>query len=1055
MAKATKLGDLLIGIQLQTKALEQGLNEVKKQLNKHGNDVRKTGADYEKLAIVAGVAFYKISDAITKGIDAYNQFNNAMVGLKSVVQGTGGDFQQAQKFIDEYIKDGLVPAGDAATALKNLFRRGFGFEEATDIMIRFKDSAAYGRQGALTMGEAIRGATEGLKDERSVMVDNAGVTKNVAQMWKEYAETIGKTADSLTLAEKRQAEYIGIMEETKIQIGDAVKYSRELAGTQAQSAAATLKLKQAFGQSLAPIFRELYGITIPLTQSITQFIQENEKLVGVSTMAAAGALLLITTFSSLRAAALLLKPAIAGLKLALAGLIAHPVALALIALAAVIGVIVVKNNQAKRATEEYNTALAEHNRLVKEGASDAQIVGEQEKIDRLKELKKQYDEATAKHKEYQAATSNMPASSRQEILRYNAQNKAELRAYAEDIAKLRAEMKSYGATEETITRIIEEKEAALRKAQQASLEDLNTSARDIAQKRVDLIVTENLIRTYKNAAKGSSEWNEAQQKLADQFPQFSTASGILIDAIAAVTKAENDNVTEEWKNLQDKVKITSSEIKLELEKKNAKLSALEASRDAMIEDEEMSRAFLNRLTRITQEIAAQRALIDGDKSALDALNALANSTATDIAGIKPIDFTKFTSSYENRAMESALKVMEHKKRMDQLTLEDEVATLNAILQKHARTADEKMSIEERLYEVKKAMLERDKKANEDYFDSLDKMIQDRTDASFNWIDNKKAYDELSGEDEIAAYERMKKYHREYLAEALRDTKLSKEQKDKIYASEMATVQDLERRIFEVKRSYVDQAVNDYINRKRRQYEWEEQQERDALNKRLAALDKEYAAKERELNAEDREDELDYLLGEEKKYLNAATDEGKSRLKQIQNEIKRLNRDAEREALAEEKANRKEAIEEEISESAKKYETLKNNLETSQTEMIAAATQFAKDSNDLLMGTTNTFAESLLGLFRTFDANNDSMMRSGLDKLRSFVNEYTKLLKEVQLNPASLLGGGNLQIAPAAGGPAGNNYIVNDYGAKIINSRDEAVDYTQELFDTAANLSRGG
>lgn len=1054
MAKATKLGDLLIGIQLQTKALEQGLNEVKKQLNKHGNDIRRTGAEYDKLALVAGVAFYKIVGSIKTGVDAYNQFNNAMVGLKSVVQGTGKDFQQAQQFIDDYIKDGLVSAGDAATALKNLFRRGFGFEEATDIMERFKDSAAYGRQGALTMGEAIRGATEGLKDERSVMVDNAGVTKNVAQMWKEYAATIGKTADSLTLAEKRQAEYIGIMEETKLQIGDAVKYSRELAGAQAQNAAATLKMTQAFGKSLAPIFREMYAIMTPLIQSTTEFIQQNEALVGTSTMAAAGLLLLITSYTAYRAAIKLLIPALAQLKVALAGLAAHPVVLAFMALAAVIGVVVVKNNQAKRATEEYNAALAEHNRLVREGVSDAQVVAEQEKIDKLKELQQQYEEAAAKYNEYKAAATDIPATSRQDALRYSAQNKADLREYAKDIADLRAEMKSYGATEETIARIIAEKEAALRKAQQASVEDLNTAARDIAQKRVDITVTQNLINTYRNASKGSSEWHEAQKKLADQFPQFSTASGILIDAIQAVTKAENDNVANEWKLLQDKAKIAAGEIQLEVEKKRAKLSSLEASRDAMIEHEEMSRVFLVRLTKITQEIAAQRALIEGDMSALDALKALANSTAENITGIKPIDLSKYTSTYENQAMTSALKVLDHKKRMDQLTLEDEIATLNTILQRHARTADEKMQIEERLYEAKKAILERDKKANEDYYDSLEQAIKNRTDASFNWIDNKKAYEELSGEEEIAAYERMKKYHREYLDEAMRDTKLTKEQKDKIYASEMSTVQDLERRIFEVRRSYVESAVNDYISRKRRQYEWEEDQERKALNEKLAALDKEYAAKERDLRAEDRADELEILKEEEKKYLNAATEEGKSRLKQIQADIKRLNREGEKDRLEEEKASRKEAIQKEIEDNQEKYKALKNNLTASQTEMLAAASTFAKESNELLSNTTTSLSDSVLNIFKTFGANNDNLMKQGLDKLKSFAEEYTKILNGLQLDTSKLIIG-NQKVSPVVAGASGSNYVVNDYGDKIINSKDEAVDYTKELFDTAKNLSRGG
>ena len=135
------------------------------------------------------------------------------MGLQSIVEGTGNSFAKAQAFIEAYTKDGLVPAADAATALKNLLSRGYTQTQAEDVMRRLKDSAAFGRQATLSLGDAVRSATEGLKNENSILVDNAGVTKNVSVMWKEYAETLGKSVNELTTAEKIQAEYNGIMKE--------------------------------------------------------------------------------------------------------------------------------------------------------------------------------------------------------------------------------------------------------------------------------------------------------------------------------------------------------------------------------------------------------------------------------------------------------------------------------------------------------------------------------------------------------------------------------------------------------------------------------------------------------------------------------------------------------------------------------------------------------------------------------------------------------------------------------------------------------------------------
>ena len=256
--KAINLGELAIAIALKTGALEQGLKEVQKKLKDHGKKVQKTGADYDKLAIVAGVAFYKIASAISGSVKAFNDFNNAMVGLRSVVQGTGNDFGQAQQFIDGFIKDGLIPANNAAMALKNLLSHGMSMDQAADVMNRFKDSAAFARQGSLTMGEAIQGATEGLKNSLSTMVDNAGVTENLSVMWDKYAQTIGKTAATLTDAEKIQAEYTGVMRATQYQIGDASKYSEQFAGAQARATFETTKLRQAFGAALVPALNAFF-----------------------------------------------------------------------------------------------------------------------------------------------------------------------------------------------------------------------------------------------------------------------------------------------------------------------------------------------------------------------------------------------------------------------------------------------------------------------------------------------------------------------------------------------------------------------------------------------------------------------------------------------------------------------------------------------------------------------------------------------------------------------------------------------------------------------------
>ena len=247
-----------------------------------------------QVAAAATAAFAGIVLAIRGAIEAANEYNNAMVGLKSLAEGTGQDFGDLQAAAEDLASDGLMTVADAAASLKNLLARGFSADEAVDMLERLKDAAAFGRQSSLSLGEAVRSASEGIKNENSILVDNAGVTKNVAVMWEEYAATIGKSAANLTQAERRQAEYNGIMQETAYQVGDAARYAEAFAGKQAALEAATLRVNQALGASVQGALTPLVQILTPLADALAWVI---EKFPGVS----AGATAALTAMVALTA----------------------------------------------------------------------------------------------------------------------------------------------------------------------------------------------------------------------------------------------------------------------------------------------------------------------------------------------------------------------------------------------------------------------------------------------------------------------------------------------------------------------------------------------------------------------------------------------------------------------------------------------------------------------------------------------------------------------------------------------------------------------------------
>lgn len=245
-------------------------------------------------AVFALKAIYStLSGVLDACTAAYTRNESAMTGLQSIANGTGQSMTALKSEINELIADGLMPMESATLGLKNLLSRGFSTKEAVDIMKRLKDSAAFGRQAHLDLGQAVASATEGIKNENSVLVDNAGVTKNVSKMWKDYAASIGKSVQDLSLAEKRQAEYNGIMEETRFQVGDAKKLAGSYSGAQASLTAATERLKVSLGQAnavgIAPFGKGL-GTIVSTAAEFTTALNPlvSGVLLAVKAMAAAG-----------------------------------------------------------------------------------------------------------------------------------------------------------------------------------------------------------------------------------------------------------------------------------------------------------------------------------------------------------------------------------------------------------------------------------------------------------------------------------------------------------------------------------------------------------------------------------------------------------------------------------------------------------------------------------------------------------------------------------------------------------------------------------------------
>lgn len=263
--------------------------------NKFDNQVKQATAGTENAfatsmkkvgGFIAGAfAVKKIADFTKSAINSATQVQAAWTGLKSIADGTGKSFASAQNFIAQYTKDGLVSINEATSAYKNLLSRGYDTTQIENTMNALKDSAAFGRQASYDLGEAVVSATEGLKNENSILVDNAGVTKNVAKMWEDWANAHNTTTSAMTQAQKIEAEYNGILNETKFQTGDAATYTKTFGGQVQMLKMSFSNLQIAIGKVVAPIAQLFIPAINSALAAITNFfvgIQSLLKTFGIS-----------------------------------------------------------------------------------------------------------------------------------------------------------------------------------------------------------------------------------------------------------------------------------------------------------------------------------------------------------------------------------------------------------------------------------------------------------------------------------------------------------------------------------------------------------------------------------------------------------------------------------------------------------------------------------------------------------------------------------------------------------------------------------------------------
>ena len=178
----------------------------------------------------------------------------------------------------------------------------------------------------------------------------------------------------------------------------------------------------------------------------------------------------------------------------------------------------------------------------------------------------------------------------------------------------------------------------------------------------------------------------------------------------------------------------------------------------------------------TGKLASLKDELEKLKDEVSRLKDIEDIDLENLLGISPLDLEGTFKSYENKALNTALRIHDHKVRMEELNKEQELASLESILKAYAKTADERMDLEERIYQVKKELREADLEATQKAIEDEAQALADRTAFSERWIAREKSLGNLTVQDEMDAYNRVIKYHKEYLDKIYADTRRTADEK---------------------------------------------------------------------------------------------------------------------------------------------------------------------------------------------------------------------------------------------------------------------------------------
>ncbi len=994
MANETKIGELSINLKMRLEGLEKGIETAKKKLqeieqnNKEVENSNKSlDASYLAMSATAVLALGKIGGAIKDCINEYNSYTQAMSSLQNVSEYTGESMQDLTGIMNKF--GSYMTKADLATTVKNFSLMGFTAQETEQMIESLTNSAIRNRNANYTVSEAVRVASEGYRQGLSTLSDSAGVTENLSVMLDNYARSIGKTASQLTEAEKNQAYLNRTMVAAEPFAGAMSDYLETLAGKQGEYSQAMRETQVAYAEALEPTLIAITEKGTEVLNVVNEFIQQHPTLTtGITTFAITLGTI-TTALVALKTAKMAYSKATGVATLSVKGftkaLMANPITLIALGISgAISGIGMLTNaiNEQNEATEKLKEITERYNEIKNKTFEYSEenkktVKDDKEKIEKqlalmeqLQQLEEQMqsqgnnenggidtskinestnsfnnltgalNESSNKISIFSALTQEANIKTEEQKKKVNnfLNSNNELKKQYQDITKqLQDNIKENGQYGKSIGELKQRQKENIKTLNEYNAREkiknaIDTSSvknhqKEAAQLKVNANQMQSYLNIVKKGNKTTTEYQNAEKELAKSYSEASTAGGINIKTAQDCINADQARAEQAWNTSQLTIQGNIDVINTYLE------MARQAGNDKGKQEElanTIGMSYENIIPTLT--------------SVLHILQLIGGYKPEEVPNIKPTSTytpkkTSSSGSYQNKALDNYKKQIEHKKALDQISLQDEINMYQIALKKYAKTQDEKWELTEKIYDLQKELQEQsldEYTANIEHRKALDQislqdeinmyqyayntlaktteqkqeieetlyelrkelaqknkeLLDQQTTDYERYIEDQKnlrgsEYDAKEQEDDL---NKIIQLHRNYLNQIMKDERLSLDERKELYQEELDTIRNYEQQKRDLRVESIDNTLSQLTDAITKQLEEMEEADKKAIeeniklveewkNTRIDAINEEYNAKieaiEKELDALDKSEEEKSRAEEDAEY-----ERKKNRLEQL-------------------------------------------------------------------------------------------------------------------------------------------------------------------------------